>query len=78
MILEFNQGSDMLYIRLQAGTSIESEEVAPGVVLDYNKQNQVVGIEIEDASQKIDLTRLEVNALPLVNLVLNQETSEPA
>ncbi|HZQ05039.1 MAG TPA: hypothetical protein VFD70_00555 [Anaerolineae bacterium] len=36
--------------------------------------NQVIGIEIEDASKKIDLTRLEVTALPLVNLVLNQVT----
>lgn len=78
MKFEYHRDSDMLYIRLQARTSSESEEVAPGVVLDYDKQNQVVGIEIEDASKKIDLTRLEVTALPLVNLVLNQETPEPA
>lgn len=78
MKFEYHRESDMLYIRLQSGMSNESEEVSPGVVLDYNKENQVVGIEIEDASQKIDLTRLEVNALPLVNLVLNQETREPA
>lgn len=77
MMLSYHRDSDMLYIRLQSGTSNESEEVSPGIVLDYNKQNQVVGIEIEDASQKIDLTRLEVNALPLVSLVLNQETPEP-
>jgi len=44
------------------------------VVLDYDGMNQVIGIEIEDASKKIDLTRLEVTALPLVNLVLNQVT----
>jgi len=72
MTIEYHGESDLLYIRLQAGTSSDSEEVAPGIVLDYNKQNQVVGIEIEDASQKIDLTRLELYSLPLVNLVLRQ------
>lgn len=72
MIFEYHRESDMLYIRLHPGTSSESEEVAPGMVFDYDDHNQVIGIEIEDASQKIDLTRLEVTALPLVNLVLNQ------
>jgi len=72
MSFEYYRDSDMLYIRLQSGTSSESEEVSPGVVLDYNKQNQVVGIEIEDASRKIDLTRLDVNTRPPVNLVLTQ------
>lgn len=74
MSFEYHRESDMLFIRLRAGTSSESEEVSPGVVLDYDPRNQVIGIEIEDASQKVDLTRLEVNALPLVNLVLNQAT----
>lgn len=73
MTFEYHRESDMLYIRLANGTSSESEEVSPGVVLDFDAQNQVVGIEIEDASQKIDLTRLEINALPLVNLVMHQE-----
>lgn len=62
---EYHQESDMLYIRLHAGTSSDSEEVAPGVVLDYDRENQVVGIEIEDASHKMDLTRLEVSAVAL-------------
>lgn len=74
MIFEYHHESDMLYIRLRPGTSSESEEVAPGMVLDYNSHNQVIGIEIEDASQKMDLTHLEVTALPLVNLILNQKT----
>lgn len=72
MVFEYHAESDMLYIRLRSVPSTESEEVSPGVVLDYDKHNIVVGIEIEDASQKIDLTRLEVNALPLVNLVVQQ------
>jgi uncharacterized protein YuzE len=76
MVFEYHRESDMLYIRLQSAPSSESEEVSPGVVLDYDRDNAVVGIEIEDASQKVDLTRLEVNALPIVNLILNQATPE--
>ena len=58
----------MLYIKLSEGTSIESEEVAPGIVLDFDEHNRVVGVEIEDASKFVDLTRLELEALP-INMV---------
>ena len=64
--------SDMLYIKLIDGISTESEEVAPYVVLDFDAENRVVGIEIEDASQRMDLSKLEISALPLVDLVFNQ------
>ena len=78
MHLQYHSDTDMLYIQLTAGTSTESEEVVPGIVLDLNERNQVIGIEIEDASTFIDLSRLEVSALPIVNLVLNRETPVPA
>lgn len=65
----------MLYIKLSEGISTESEEVAPGIVLDFNEQNQVVGIEIEDASKFIDLSRLEVSALPIADLILRKAES---
>ena len=52
--------------------STESEEVTPGIVLDFDERNQVIGIEIEDASTFIDLSRLEVSALPISNLILNK------
>jgi uncharacterized protein YuzE len=73
MVLHYYPNTDMLHIRLVAKASIESEEVAPGVVLDFNAQNQVVGIEIEDASKHIDLSRLELLALPLANLILSKK-----
>lgn len=62
----------MLYIGLAPGVSTESEEAAPSIVLDFNPHNQVIGIEIEDASRLIDLSRLEISVLPLVNLVVNR------
>ncbi len=75
MLFEYDSETDMLYIKLMEGVSSESEEVAPGVVLDYDENNRLIGIEIEDASKFIDLTRLELKALPLVNLTLSDMTS---
>jgi uncharacterized protein YuzE len=62
----------MLYIGLANATSSESEEITPGVVLDLDERHRVVGVEIEDASKFIDLSRLELRALPVVNLVFSE------
>jgi len=75
MILEYYPDTDMVYIRLAEGVSTESEEIAPGVVLDFDEHNRLLGVEIEDASKLMDLSRLEVRAFPLANLVLTQETA---
>jgi len=72
MVFQYYPDTDMLYIKLADGVSTESEEVAPGVVLDFDERNRVIGIEIEDASKFIDLSRLEVRALPIVNLILSE------
>ncbi|MGB7876694.1 MAG: DUF2283 domain-containing protein [Anaerolineales bacterium] len=72
MIFEYHQDSDMLYIKLANGISTESEEVSPGVVVDYDENNRAVGIEIEDASKFIDLSRLELSSLPIANLVISE------
>ncbi len=49
--------TDALYIALQEKkTSIESSEVANGIVLDYDENGEVIGIEIDSqASKKVDL-----------------------
>lgn len=75
MLFQYYPDTDMLYIKLTDRVGIESEEVVPGIVLDFDAQNQVVGIEIEDASKFIDLSRLEVIALPITNLILSQSVS---
>ena len=73
MVFQYFPESDMLYIKLMDGISTESEEVAPNVVLDFDAENRVLGIEIEDASQRMDLSQLEISALPIANLVFNQQ-----
>ena len=78
MIFEYYPETDMLYIKLIEGVSTESEEVAPGVVLDFDEHDRVIGIEIEDASKIIDLSRLELRALPIAHLILNERASVKA
>ena len=72
MIFQYYPDTDMLYIKLTDKVSTESEEVAPGIVFDFDENDQVVGIEIEDASKFIDLSRLELRALPITDLVLSE------
>ena len=72
MVFHSYPDTDMLYIELVDRASTESEEVAPGIVLDFDEGNRVIGIEIEDASTFIDLSRLEVVALPIVNLIVSE------
>ena len=72
MVFEYYPESDMLYIKLTEGTSTESEEIAPGVVLDFDESNRVLGVEIEDASKFIDLSRLELRALPIADLIFRE------
>jgi len=75
MIVRYDRDTDMLYIELASKVSIESEEVAPGIVLDFDEANRVVDVEIEDASRLIDLSRLEISALPITSLIFSQGIS---
>lgn len=56
--------TDSLYIDLAARESVDSNEVAPGVVLDFDAHGRLVGIDIDHASEIVDLSRLEAEALP--------------
>ncbi len=62
--------TDSLYIELSEATSVHSREVAPGLVLDFDAQGRVVGMDIDHASQVIDLSRLEAHGLPVASLSL--------
>ena len=62
MKLNYYPETDSLYIDLIDRTSVESREVSAGVVLDYDAEGRVVGIDIDHASQTDDLLRLELQA----------------
>ncbi len=57
--------TDSLYIDLSERPSVDSREVAPGVVLDFDAEGYLVGIDIQHASHFVALNRLEAESLPL-------------
>ncbi len=61
MKLNVDKAADALYLRLDDSPIVESEEVSPGVVLDYNEANEVVGVEMLDLSKRS--SRLNLSAL---------------
>ena len=64
MRIAYHPDTDSLYIDLSSRPSVESREVAPGVVIDYDAQGDVVGIDIDHASKKVDLAELTLSRLP--------------
>ena len=62
--------TDSLYIDLSERTSTDSQEVAPGIVLDFDADGKLVGIDVDQASKNADLSRLEAIALPIGNMTL--------
>jgi len=62
--------TDSLYIDLSEETSVDSREVAPGVVLDFDAEGHLVGIDIDRASQIVNLSRLEAEMLPVTTFSL--------
>ena len=64
MKLNYYPDTDSLYIDLSEQTSVESREISEGVVLDYDARGNLVGIDIDNASTKVDLQKLTVSKLP--------------
>lgn len=64
MKLNYYAATDSLYIDLSEQPSVESREISEGVVLDYDAKGNLVGIDIDNASRKVQLEQLLVNKLP--------------
>ena len=64
MKLNYYAATDSLYIDLSDQPSVESREVSEGIVLDYDAKGNLVGIDIDNASRKVQLQHLLVNKLP--------------
>lgn len=59
MKLHVDEQADALYLRLDDSPIIESEEVTPGIVLDYNERDEVVGIEVLHLSRRTEPLNLK-------------------
>ena len=62
--MSYYKDTDSLYIDLSEKTSKESLEVAPGIVLDFDEDKNIVGIDIDRASQILNLSELEISSMP--------------
>lgn len=64
MRINYYPDTDSIYIDLSFKTSVDSTEISEGIVLDYDENGNLVGIDIDNASKKLDLTELILNRLP--------------
>ncbi len=68
MKLAFDPETDSLYIHLNDKPGVESDEIADGVVLDFDADGALVGIDVQHARTRADLSHLLVTKLPLMEL----------
>ena len=64
MKLNYHPDTDSLYIDLSSKTSVDSSEISPGIVLDYDSNGDLVGIDIDNASRKLDLKDIVISHIP--------------
>ena len=65
MQLSYYPDTDSLYVELKVGPGTETLEVADGLNVDLDDKGEVVGFDIDHASQRLDLATLETEALPI-------------
>ena len=68
MKLHYYPETDSLYIELKPGPGAETREIANGVNADLDEDGTVIGLDIDQASRKLDLSTLEAVDLPLGSL----------
>jgi len=68
MKISYDKATDSLYIHLSERASVESDEVNDGVVLDFDANGALVGIDVQHASQRMDINSLSVSKLPIGEL----------
>lgn len=64
MTLNYDSTTDSLYIDLSSKLNSDSREISEGIVLDYDVDGNVTGIDIDNASNKVDLEKIVLNKVP--------------
>ena len=65
MRIHYYAETDSLYVEFKAGPGTETREVSDGLNVDLDATGQVVGFDIDHASSRLDLSTLEIEALPV-------------
>lgn len=53
MLIKYDKEVDVVYIQFSENQVTESDEDKPGIILDYDDQGNIVGIEVLEASKKM-------------------------
>ncbi len=69
MKISYDKATDSLYIHLADRASVDSDEVQDGVVLDFDTNGALVGIDVQHASIRADLNNLSLSQLPIGQLL---------
>ena len=64
MKLHYYPETDSLYIEFKQSPGVETREIVQGLVVDLDAEGNVVGLDIDHASNKLDLSKVETVALP--------------
>jgi uncharacterized protein YuzE len=64
--------TDSLYIDLSEKNSMASKELSPGVVADFDENGNIVGLDIDNASKLISLSKIEAKSMPIDAIFLNK------
>ena len=64
MRINYYAETDSLYIDLSSKPSVDSREVSEGIVLDYDADGNLVGIDVDQASSKLEIKELILSKLP--------------
>jgi uncharacterized protein YuzE len=62
--LNYYPETDSLYINLSEQPSVESQEISEGILLDYDAEGRLVGIDIDNASNKVEMEKLILSKIP--------------
>jgi uncharacterized protein YuzE len=63
--LHYYADTDSLYVEFQERASVDTREISPEIRLDLDAQGRPVGLDIDHASEVLDLATLEADGLPL-------------
>ncbi len=72
MKLNYYNDTDSLYIELSGRQSVDSLEVAPNLVIDFDKDQNIIGIDIDQATKHLNLTELELGHMPTEKVLMNK------
>jgi uncharacterized protein YuzE len=68
MRLDYFPDTDTLYIQLKGVPGVDAQEVSEDIVFDLNAAGEVIGIEIEHASQHMELNSFQISSLPVADI----------